>query len=56
MALGSDMMLAALEGYALLKVSGKSMGLDGLRKDLGARWRARRGAGAEESDASGGET
>ncbi len=38
MALGSDVMMAALEGYALLKVSGRNQGLDGLRRDLSARF------------------
>ncbi|RDZ28148.1 hypothetical protein [Lysobacter silvisoli] len=38
MALGSDLMNFALEAYGLLKVSGKNQGLDGLRKDLSARW------------------
>ena len=33
-ALGSDVMSAALEGYTLLKVSGKSAGLDALRRSL----------------------
>ena len=37
-ALGSDAMDVALEGYGLLKVSGKNQGLDGLRKELSARW------------------
>ena len=37
-ALGSDVMAAALEGYNLLKRSGKSEGLDSLCKDLGARF------------------
>jgi hypothetical protein len=37
-ALGSDVMSLALEGYALLKVSGKNQGLEGLRKDLSARF------------------
>ena len=37
-ALGSDVMSVALEGYALLKVSGKNQGLEGLRKDLSARF------------------
>jgi hypothetical protein len=37
-ALGSDVMDVALEGYGLLKVSGKNQGLDGLRKELGSRW------------------
>jgi hypothetical protein len=36
--LGSDVMDVALEGYGLLKVSGKNQGLDGLRKELGTRW------------------
>ena len=38
MALGSDAMAAALEGYALLRVSGKSRGLDGLREALSTRF------------------
>jgi hypothetical protein len=28
----------ALEGYGLLKVSGKNQGLDSLRKELSSRW------------------
>jgi len=35
-ALGSDVMTVALQGYSLLKVSGRSQGLDGLRQELGA--------------------
>ncbi len=42
MALGSDLMTASLEGYAVLKVSGKSAGLDGLRQSLSVRFRGRR--------------
>lgn len=38
-ALGSDLMAAALEGYALLKVSGRNQGLDSLRQELAARFR-----------------
>lgn len=38
MALGSDAMATALEGYALLRVSGKSRGLDGLRDALSTRF------------------
>jgi hypothetical protein len=38
MALGSDVMMAALEGYALLKVSGRNQGLDGLRQQLSSRF------------------
>ena len=37
-ALGSDVMDVALEGYGLLKVSGKNQGLDSLRKELSSRW------------------
>jgi hypothetical protein len=44
-ALGSDVMDVALEGYGLLKVSGKNQGLDGLRRELSSRWsKARRPA------------
>lgn len=47
MALGADLMAAATEGYALLKVSGKDESLKTARKELGARWakNRRRGAG-----------
>ncbi len=38
MALGSDIISVALEGYGLLKVSGKGQGLDGQRKELSARF------------------
>lgn len=38
LALGSDVMSAALEGYALLKVSGKGEGLDLARKALSTRF------------------
>ncbi|KGM54402.1 hypothetical protein N800_02840 [Lysobacter daejeonensis GH1-9] len=37
-ALGSDILSVALEGYGLLKVSGKSEALKGARKALSARW------------------
>ena len=37
-ALDSDVMSAALEGYALLKVSGKGAGLDALRHGMSARF------------------
>ena len=44
-ALGSDAMDVAREGYGLLKLSGKNQGLDGLRTELSSRWsRARRPA------------
>lgn len=53
MALGSDVMNASLEGYALLKVSGRNQGLEGLRQALSARFgkTARR---AEPSTPAGG--
>ena len=37
-ALGSDVMSASLEGYALLKVLGKGSGLEALRKGTSARF------------------
>ena len=36
--LGADLMAAMLEGYAMLKVSGKHHGLEGKRKELSARF------------------
>ena len=52
MALGSDVMTAALEGYALLKVMGKGSGLDGLRQAIGARFsKTPRASGKEEAAA-----
>ena len=38
MALGSDLMVAGTEGYALLKVSGKGEALKGARRELSARF------------------
>ena len=38
MALGSDLMTNALEGYAFLKIAGKGEGLDSLRKMMSARF------------------
>jgi len=38
MALGSDVMALALEGYAILKVNGKGEGLDGLKRVLKRRF------------------
>lgn len=38
MALGSDIFAVALEGYGLLKVSGKGEALKGARRDLSARF------------------
>jgi hypothetical protein len=37
-ALGADIFSAALEGYGQLKLSGKSHGLEGLRKELSSRF------------------
>ena len=38
LALGSDVISAALEGYALLGVVGKTEGLKAARRDLSSRW------------------
>ena len=38
MALGSDLMSASLEGYAVLKVAGRGNGLDAMRQMLSARF------------------
>ncbi|GAA0888610.1 hypothetical protein [Rhodanobacter soli] len=38
MAIGSDLMTNALEGYAVFKVAGKGQGLDDARKALAARF------------------
>ena len=38
MALGSDIIGVALEGYGVLKVSGKDEGLKSARRELSARW------------------
>jgi hypothetical protein len=45
-ALGSDVMSAALNGYNLLKLMGKGSGLAALQQDISARFaRAPRGKG-----------
>lgn len=41
-ALGSDVMSAALEGYALLRISGRNPGLESLRNALSVRFAGRR--------------
>jgi hypothetical protein len=51
-ALGSDVMAFALEGYALLKFAGKNQGLEGLRKELSARF-ARSGGKGESTPSTG---
>ena len=38
---GSTIMQASLQGYALLKVTGRNQGLEGLRETLGARFSRR---------------
>lgn len=38
MAVGSDLMTNALEGYAVLKVTGKGQGVDELRRMLATRF------------------
>jgi len=51
MALGSDLMVNSLKGYACLKVAGKGAGLDALRRMLAARFaRGRRGGTVEETE------
>ncbi len=37
-ALGNDMMVTSLQGYALLKVVGRNQGLEGLRRSIGSRF------------------
>ena len=37
-ALGSDLMVAALDAYAFLKVAGQGEGLDNIRRELGTRF------------------
>ena len=51
LALGSDVMHVALEGYALLKVSGKGEGLKSARRDLSARF-AKTARAVEEAPAA----
>lgn len=47
MALGSDIMSNCVEGYQLLKLAGKSGGLDTLRKQMSVRFKYRRARGEE---------
>ncbi len=46
-ALGSDIMDSCVQGYGLLKLTGKHQGLDGLVKDLGIRFARRRKPAAD---------
>ena len=41
MALGSDILCAALEGYAIAKAFGKGSGLDALKETMAARFTGR---------------
>jgi hypothetical protein len=49
LALGSDVMSAALEGYAFLKIAGKGEGLDTARKELSVRFNRTTHKKTEES-------
>lgn len=51
-ALGSDAMQVATQGYALLKVVGRSEGLSDLRKNLSVRFSKSRRAANEEKNAA----
>ena len=48
-ALGSDVMVAALGGYAILKVAGKGEGLDAANRDLGKRFEGNGPRGADST-------
>lgn len=54
MALGSDLMVAGTEGYAVLKVTGAQQGLDAQMREIGARWGrgSRRAASTPELEAA----
>jgi hypothetical protein len=51
--LGSDVMTSALEGYALLKVAGRNQGLEGLRRELSARFSKTPARSGEEARSAG---
>ncbi len=51
-ALGTDVMTVATQGYGLLKLIGKTEGLDAVRKDLSSRFAKRRRASSEEKQAA----
>lgn len=53
-ALGSDVMSLALEGYALLKVAGRNQGLEALRRELSGRFTKTPAARPDEVEASNG--
>lgn len=50
MALGSDIMSNCVEGYQLLKLAGKSGGLDTLRKQMSVRFKYKRVRDEEEGE------
>lgn len=50
MALGSDIMSNSVEGYQLLKLAGKSGGLDSLRKQLSVRFKSKRARAEPEEE------
>ena len=50
MALGSDIMSNSVEGSQLLKLAGKSGGLDTLRKQLSVRFKSKRARGEPEEE------
>ena len=53
LALGSDVMDASLKVYGLLKLTGRSEGLDGLRREMGTRFaRGRRSTETPEAEAA----
>ena len=52
MALGSDVMSTALQGYAMLKAIGASHGLEPLRRELGGRFSKAARVEAEEEAAA----
>lgn len=51
-ALGSDIIAAALQGYALLKVAGKNQGLESTRLGLAERFRGQGRRAAREPEAA----
>jgi hypothetical protein len=52
MALGSDALSVAMQGYALLKLVGRSEGLDLMRRDLGDRFAKSKRARPEDKKAA----
>ena len=48
-ALGSDVICAATDGYKFLSIAGKGQGLDALLKEVSVRWQKKRTAKTEEA-------